>query len=231
MKDRAVKFVWIVFCAIMSVGIARQSSWFSRGGPIIVPILFCSLLGLGLVLAKAAQLVEFSVDPDAVLNGIFDQMERQRVRPAIDALDQKSVPLTRVLKAGLLKHDRSKDEVREAMDHAFRVEAPLLEGGLGYLMTIIQVLPLLGFIGALLGLMEVIRIMEAKAAVSSAVVMSDLVGAWWQILIASAAALLVAVPLMVGRDILAARVRALVDSIESAADDLVDFFMETKEAV
>ncbi len=228
MKEKIEKSLIVVLSAATAVLLYGLVAWFRRGGPVMLPVLFCSVFGTTLIAAKLRQLAACSVTVQPFMRSIIESLERQRIKDALDLCDKTAAPLSRVVKAGIMKYDRPKDEIREAMDDAFLYESPVIEESMDALMTTLQVTPFLGFLGTLMGLIEIMRRLEAGARVSMAPGLGDVGPGLWQVLICSTTAFCVVIPLLLGYNFLAARGRLIVRDIEKAATELLQFLMERR---
>ena len=132
------------------------------GGPVMVPILLSSIFAFAVIFEKFSQFARETSDTDALLKNVFESIDRQRIKEAIDVCDHANTGVSRVLKSGIMKYDRAKEEIKEAMQDSFLYEMPFLEEKMPILATIIEISPLLGFLGTLTGLMSIFKVIEAK---------------------------------------------------------------------
>lgn len=127
---------------------------FRAGGPAMYFIAFVGVLTLTLILQRAFVLMKLSIDKDDFNEKIFGMILRGEVRQAISFCDSKPVPLTNVLKAGLVQvlNKRPDEEVQVAMDGAVLRETPKIEGWTGFLAVFGNVATLIGLLGTIVGL-------------------------------------------------------------------------------
>jgi len=64
------------------------------------------------------------------------------------------------LKEGILKHDRPRAEIREAVEDTALHEVPLLERHLPVLATIAHITPLIGLLGTVTGMVEAFQVIQ-----------------------------------------------------------------------
>ncbi len=228
MKDRAVKIVLVISSIAASIIIFFKIELFHKGGPMMIPIILCSIFAFAIIVAKLVQFARDSVGVSVFLSDIFERLERQRIKEAIDHCEQKRVPLSRILKEGIVKYDRSKEEIREAMENAFLYEVPVLEKNLSILGTIIQITPLLGFLGTLIGMMKVFLVIQAKGVTFAPVAGADLAAGIWEALISACAGFLVSTSALIAYNYLTSRVRAIVDELERGSGELLNFLLERR---
>lgn len=228
MVNKALKIALITLSVVSAFLIFAKVELVHRGGPVMIPVLFVSIFAFAIVWAKLKQFSKYTIDVENLMKNIFERMERQRIKEAIDLCDHTPVPLARILRAGIMKYDRPKDEIKEAMEDALLYEMPLLEENLSILSTIIQIAPLLGILGTLVGLIKIFQVIQARSAAFVPIATADLTPGIWEALICSAAGFLVAIPLLIASNYLASRVRSFVDEVERAATELVAFYMERR---
>lgn len=228
MASRFLKLIFItislagVYLGYMKIELIRQ------GGIFMVPILFCSMLAFAVIFSKMVQFSRMRVDSQGLLKSVFEALERQRLKEAVDICNNSNSPVAKVLKAGIMKYDRPKDELKEAMQDSFLYENPQLEEQLPILSTIIQITPLFGFLGALAGMMNAIYVLQAKNASGLAVNVMDIAPGIWQALICSAFGFLVAIPLVIANNFLNSHIKHIVDEMERAATELLNFLMDRR---
>jgi len=205
-----------------------MSLWqlFLAGGALMWPIFLCSVFALAICYEKFWYLRKIRIDLQDILSSILERIKRNDIKEALNICDKTATPLTRVLKAGILKYDRSRTQIKEAMEDASLYELPQLEKNLSLLATIAHVCPLLGFLGTIAGLIRCFQVVQAKAAAMLAVTAADLSFGIWEALIAAAAGLLVAVPAFIAYNYLVARVNNYISQMEKASTELVNFLAE-----
>ena len=200
----------------------------AKGGPVMIPILFCSVLALAVVIERVYHLHHAKIDTQKFLDSVMDSLRRNRVREAIQSCEQTPGPIAHILKAGILKHDRPRQEVREAIEDAALHEIPGLQRNLGILGTISHIAPLLGLLGTVTGLVRCFQIIEAKSGALTPINPGDLAGGIWEALLTTVAGLSVAIPTVVAYNYLITRVKSLVNEMERSATHLLDvLFMRT----
>src|ERR1700690_441581 len=123
-----------------------------KGGPIMWPILLCSVVAFAIVIERLISLRQEEIDTKSFMEQISKSIKRDKIMEALDLCDKTGGPIANILKAGILKHDRPRQEVREAIEDASIHEVPRLERNLPVLATVAHVAPLLGLLGTVTGL-------------------------------------------------------------------------------
>lgn len=228
MTQRGLKIVLLFLSIAAAAFIFLKVDLMYRGGPVMMPILLISIFAFAVIFTKLRQFARDTVDVSNFLARIFECIERQKIKEAMDVCDQTMSPLARVLKAGIMKYDRPKDEIRDAMDAALCYEIPSLEENLFLLSTVIQIAPLLGLVGTLLGMMKILLVIQAKSALSLAVAVTDVAPGLWEALLCSVAGFMVAIPSLAASHYLTGRVKSFVDEIERSTAELLSFLLERR---
>src|SRR5437879_5234754 len=191
----------------------------SQGGPLMWLILLNAIIATGIFLEKFFHFHRAQINTTDFLNGIRNSIRRGNYNEAIATCDETPGPVPAVVKAGLVLMERSREEIREAMEDAGRVEVARLERRLAVLATIAQITPLLGFLGTVMGMIQMFKVIEAAQLPSP----GQLAGGVWMALLTTAAGLVVAVPAYVAYNYLVSRVQNLVLDTERAANEIIGF--------
>ena len=193
-----------------------------KGGPLMFLIIACSVIAFAVVLEKLWHLRRAKINTDGFMDDIAETLKRNKVMDAIDKCNAMPGPIAHILKAGILKHDRSRAEIKEAIEDAGLHEVPRLEKNLGALATIAHVAPLLGLLGTVTGMVRSFQVIEQKAVALMPVNPGDLAGGIWEALITTVAGLAVAIPTYVAYNFLVSKVDGFVLEMEKSATDLVN---------
>ena len=200
-----------------------------KGGPIMWPILLCSVVAFTIVIERLIRLRQEEIDTKSFMEHISKSIKRNKIMEALDICDKTGGPIANILKAGILKHDRPRNEVREAIEDASIHEVPRLERNLPVLSTIAQVAPLLGLLGTVTGLVAAFQVIENKATAMNPVNPGDLAGGIWQALLATTFGLCVAIPTYVAYNYLVSRVDGFVLDMERSATDLLNILGDRRD--
>ncbi len=187
------------------------------GGPVMWPIILCSIGAAAIIVERLWSLQERRVIPREVTSKVWKLVETRTLTDAhVRALEQNS-PLGRVLAAGLANRERGRDLVKEAVEDTGRHVVHELERFLGMLGTIAAISPLLGLLGTVTGIINAFNAIMARGVGDPTVFAAGISEA----LITTAAGLIVAIPALVGYRYLRGHVDALVVEMEKEAIKLV----------
>ena len=154
---------------------------------------------------------------------------RNKIIESIEMCNNTPGPIAHIVKAGILKHDRSKPEIKEAVEEAAQLEIPRLEKHLPILATIAHIAPLLGLLGTVTGMIRSFQVIQMKALALAPVNPGDLAGGIWEALLATVAGLAVAIPTYVAYNYLTSQIDNLVYDMVRSATDLVNLLSSRRD--
>lgn len=196
------------------------------GGILMWPILFCSVIGTGISIERFVALRRASIDTIEFMNTMRQMLRQGRTQDAIEVCDKTDAPVSRILRAGVLKHGRTKNDIRDAIEDAGNLEIPRLERYLSALATCANIAPLLGLLGTVQGMiMAFAQIQHKKGQVSPA----DLAEGISTALYTTAFGLSVAIPLLVLYNYFTTRVENMIVEMEVSSSELVDLLTRDKD--
>lgn len=193
------------------------------------PILLCSVVAFTIVIERLMKLRSEQINTRDFMEQIAKSLKRNKLMEAMDLCDKTGGPIAKILKAGILKHDRPRNEIREAIEDASIHEVPRLERNLPVLATVGYVAPLLGLLGTVTGLVSAFQVIESKASALNPVNPGDLAGGIWEALLTTVFGLCVAIPTYVAYNYLVSRVDGFVLDMERSATDLLNILGDKRE--
>ncbi len=197
------------------------------GGWLMIPIIACSIIATAIVIERFWSLQKRRIIPDPqIVSQIWkwvqdNQLTAERIRELRD-----SSPLGRVLAAGLLNANQSRELIKDSIVDTGRHVAHELERYLNTLGTIAMISPLLGLLGTVIGMIKVFSVITAVGVGDP----SQLADGISQALITTAAGLTVAIPSLIFHRYFRGKVEGLVVDMEQEALKLVDVLEGQKKA-
>jgi biopolymer transport protein ExbB len=182
-----------------------------KGGPIMAPLIFCSVISLAVVIERFLFWRRVSVrqTADTMLNFV----EQGEVAKAAELGRVADSPLARVLAAGLAHRNPS---LTKALEVAAQKEITVLKRRLTILDTIITLAPLLGLLGTVVGMIGAFDIMSTAGIGQPHAVTGGVAEA----LIATATGLLIAILTLVPYNYFSNRAEQEMEQIEYYASRL-----------
>lgn len=191
-----------------------------KGGPMMWLIAAVSIVAIVLFLKKLFDLHRAQIKWADFLKGIYNILGRRNVVEAVSICEDTPGPVASIVRAAVLHHDEDKESIQRAIEEAGLAEIPRLERNLTMLATLAQITPMIGLLGTVLGMMQVLLAVQEK---SPLVHSGDLMGGLWQALISTAASLAVAIPIYAGYNLLVGRVESIVLDMERASVEILAF--------
>jgi biopolymer transport protein ExbB len=206
----------------------QMSPWkiFLAGGPIMWPILICSIWALAVVMERLWFLNRIKIDADRFLRSVLEKVKQHKTGEALSDCDATKNPAGQILKVGILKEGRTRQEMKEAIEDAALYEVPLVEKNLNVLATIAHVSPLLGLLGTVTGMVSCFQTIQIKTTSTHQVTPGDLAGGIWEALLTTVFGLVVAIPAFIAYNYLVSRVNGIILDMERAAAELVNLLTE-----
>jgi len=127
---------------------------FHDGGWGMWPIFFLSIFAVGVIIERVVYLRRATIDKDKLLQLLRQQVMAGNIQGAIKLCSGNSTPLTRIVQAGLMRTNRSNEEIESAMEEASLRELPQIEKRTGYLAMIGNLATLAGLLGTITGLIK-----------------------------------------------------------------------------
>jgi biopolymer transport protein ExbB/TolQ len=198
------------------MGFLEQFNPFSRSGIWMFLILLVSVYTFTLVIERAYALwMRFKIDASQILSRILSFVDSNNYSRAIEVCNtRQSHPMCVVLKAGLLKANRSDIEIRRALEQTTMKVGPQISKRTPYLATLANVATLMGLLGTIFGLIMAFEGVEMASAAKKQEVLARGISLAMS---TTAFGLIVAIPTTIAHAVLTARQNVLMDTIEDSA--------------
>ena len=193
------------------------------GGPVLWIIGICALIAMIIFFKKTFQFHREEVNVRELVRGLENVLRRNGFVEAISLCDNTPGPVARMLSAAIAARQQGDEDIRSAVDDAAFNEIPRLERGMKCLGTIGFILPLMGFFGTVVGMLDAFK--EVGGKVLSSSVFS---GAVSQALLTSAAGLAGAILSYVAYNYLVSRIDTITLDMERAAIEITSFFERSR---
>jgi len=185
----------------------------------MIPIGICSVLALAIVIERFWSLRRATIDTRGFMDTMRQVLRQNRIQDAVEICDEVDAPIARIMRAGILKYNRTKDDIREAIEDAGHLEIPRLERYMSALATCASVAPLLGLLGTVQGMIKCFAQIQAMEGLVSP---SDLAEGIGNALVTTAAGLTVAIPTLVAYNYFVTRVENMILEMEISSSELIE---------
>ena len=198
-----------------------------KGGFMMIPLAICSVIAVAILFERLMSLRKIQINTRTFVLQVKNMLLRGRLSEAIELAKRTPGPIAKITAAGLAKHNRPREEVKDAIEAAAQTEIYLLERNLGVLGTIAAVAPLIGFLGTVTGMIKAfMQVQSLGGSVDAGV----LAGGIWEALITTAAGLVVGIPALLFYNWLQSKVEHHVFEMQQSSTELMDTLLEKDQA-
>ena len=197
-----------------------------NGGPVIWLLLACGLFAAMVFFDRLFNLHRAQIAADDFLKGVYNILNRDNTVEAAAICEEAPGPVARLALAAVLHHDDTLENIGRAIEDAGLEEIPRMERGLGWLATLARITPLIGLLGTVLGMMEMLLAANRAAPPVQA---ADLTGGPWAALAATALSLVISILAYAGYNLLVSRVESILLDMERSASALMNFMRQWRQ--
>jgi biopolymer transport protein ExbB len=194
---------------------------FADGGPMMYPLILCSLIALGVIIAKTWTLYAAHRGTQRLLAEVEEEARAGRTQQAIAIAAATPGPTAAILYSGLRRMQRGtvlEGEIDHAVSTTGTIELSFLERGLVILATIANVAPLMGFLGTVAGMIIAFDAIARAGNVDPALVAGGIKVA----LLTTATGLVIAVPVNIGYNYFVTQIDGLILDMEQGAQRILN---------
>ena len=194
---------------------------FADGGFMMYPLVLCSLIALGVIIAKLWTLWMAHRSTKRVLADVEELARAGQLDEAIEVASNTAGPASAILLAGLKRIRRievAEGEIELAVNTTGAIELGFLERGLVILATVANVAPLMGFLGTVAGMILAFGAIEAAGEVDPALVAGGIKVA----LLTTATGLAIAIPVNIAYNYFVTRIDSLILDMEQGTQAILN---------
>jgi len=195
---------------------------FMRGGPLMYPILLCSVIGWAIFMERIFAYIKVRRQLKPLLMAVESFLQEDKAKEAVELCAEKKSPLARILLVVLKNRGSQRGYMKSLAEEVGEREAVALQRYLGLLGTIANITPLLGLLGTVLGMIKAFNVIATQGMGTPA----SLGGGISEALITTAAGLTVAVPMILLHRYLSSRSERLVLELEETTMQIIDLVEE-----
>ena len=193
----------------------------------MVPIILGSILGLAIVIERLWVFRQMKLDTFEFVESIFKLLKENKIADAIGLCNEYSHhPLAVVFKIGIERRNLPEARLEKILEQAGNNQVQKLEKFLGALVSIINIEPLLGFLGTITGLIRAFMSWEQAGA---NVTVGVLAGGIYEAMITTAAGLSVAIPLYLSYHYFISRIKVTSNELTNHCIQLLEVMAEAKK--
>ncbi|MGK5593891.1 MAG: MotA/TolQ/ExbB proton channel family protein [Parachlamydiaceae bacterium] len=194
---------------------------------ILMIIIGCSMISFSIFIERLLFLKRSERNTNYLIIQLRQSIQDGNFIESIKICEQVGGTIASILKAGLLKHNRGREQIESAMEVAGLVEISALERNAKILSIIAHIAPLIGLLGTVLGFIQAFSEMRTSGLVD---ISANRIGeAMEYALVTTAAGLVVAIPSVIAYNYLVSRVENFVLEIQTTSSEIVDLLLYREE--
>lgn len=181
-------------------------------------LVVCSVVAVAIVIERLYYFATQHSDTRALLGEIAVRINKGDIQGALRLCNESKGMLPRILSHGLLRGDKDRADISEALSVALMENLNLLDRNLPVIGTIAVIAPFVGLFGTVLGIIRAFQDIALKGNSTPAVVAAGVSEA----LITTAAGLFVAVISVIFFNYFKARIKTITQELTVAANQLAE---------
>jgi biopolymer transport protein ExbB len=210
-----------------SVILASLFNYGSNWNMILFVIIGCSIVSFTIFIERLMQLYRSEIDTNQFIIAMRKTIKEGNLVEAIQICERTGGTIAAIVKAGIIKHNRGKEQIESAMETAGLIEIARLEKNAKILSIIAHIAPLIGLLGTVLGFIQAFAEMRLSGLVD---ISATRIGeAMEYALVTTAAGLVVAIPSVLAYNYIVSRVEGFVLEIQISSAEIVDLLLDREE--
>ena|ERR1051326_32214 len=189
-----------------------------KGGWVMIPIALLLLIALYVFFERLITILRSGRSDKNFMNNIRDFITNGNTEAAKAFCRSHNSPQARVVEKGISRLGKPIKEIEEAMEDVGRLEVYRLEKNLGTLSIVGKIAPMLGFIGTIIGVINIFY----KISLVNQVHIDVISGGLYQKLITSASGLTIGILAFIGYHVLSSMVDKIVNRVETTSVEFID---------
>jgi len=191
---------------------------YNEGGAFMWPVLISLILGLAIFLERAITLNRADINTKKFILDVKEALASGGVAAAEELCSKTRGPVASVFQAGLMRADEGVEAAEKAITAFGSIEMSFMERGLVWLSLFINLAPMFGFLGTVVGMVEAFDAIEAAGDISPSLVAGGIKVA----LLTTVGGLIAAIILQVGYNYCVSKIDRLIVEMEESTIVLVD---------
>lgn len=207
--------------------LADLFSYGAGGSIILIVIGLCSIFSFAIFFERLFFLRKADADTNQLIISLRKDIQEGNIIEAIKTCEMVGGSVAKILKAGLMKHNRIREQIESSMEMAGLVEVAALERNAKALSIIAHIAPLIGLLGTVIGFIQAFSEMKMSGLVD---ISANQIGeAMEYALVTTAAGLMVAIPSILAYNYLVSRVEGFVLEMQTTSQEILDLLLQKEQ--
>lgn len=193
--------------------------FFVKGGPLMWPLLACSVVALAIIIERLFALRQSKIIPKDLIEEVERLTRMGRLNDIEQLMKRGSSPICPVIMMAIKNAGMRREIIKDYMEEAGASEAYSIERYIDILGIIAAIAPLLGFLGTVTGMLTSFQAVSVTGAHSSQLLAAGISEA----LITTVVGLSIGIPVFVAYRLLVARSDYLVMEMEKTSARILEY--------
>ena len=194
------------------------------GGWIMIVLALLLAWGVYLFVERLVILHKAQKEDKSFMDRIKDYIHDGKIEEALRLCNQTDTPSSRMVEKGITRIGRPMQDVMVAIENVGTLEVAKLEKNLVILATIASIAPMIGFLGTVIGMVQVFYNMASTN--SGVIELSALSEGMYQAMVTTIAGLIVGILCIFAYNFLVSRIDRVVRTMESRTLEFLDLLNE-----
>ncbi|HQF35135.1 MAG TPA: MotA/TolQ/ExbB proton channel family protein [Candidatus Cloacimonas acidaminovorans] len=197
-----------------------------KGGFLMYVLTVISVISIGIIIEKYRQFRKVRLSNNKLQLSLKSQDKLENIRALIN-MHKNECPMGLMLDKLFNSESDDLDLINQSMEATANMELHRLEKGLGWLSTFAAIAPLIGFLGTVIGMVNVF--MKIQAASQSGVDISMLAGGIWVALLTTVGGLIVGIATIIFYNDLVQKLENIVKDMQENAVEYIIKYKKLKQ--
>ena len=196
-----------------------SDSWY-----ILIPLLLMSIYAIYIFVERLMTLRKADKEEEQFMDRIKDYVHDGKLDSAKSLCASTDSPVARMVEKGVSRIGKPMQDIKASIENVGKLEISRLENNLSSLATISGIAPMLGFLGTVIGMIQVFY--NLKTAGISGDFLSKLSGGIMTAMVTTVAGLIVGIMAYFFYNFLVSRVSRVVQNMEAHSIEFIDILEE-----
>ncbi len=192
------------------------------GWYIMLPLAFLSILAIYIFIERTLAINKAMKEEKDFMNKIKDYINEGKLDSAKNLCATSNTPMARMLEKGIKRIGKPLRDISVAIENVGKLEIYLLEKNLSTLATIAGAAPMIGFLGTVIGMVNVFLDMEVAGTVQ----VDDISSGTKQAMVTTIVGLIVGIIAYMAYNHLVSKVSKVIHKMEGSSIEFIDILEE-----
>jgi biopolymer transport protein ExbB len=192
------------------------------GWYIMIPLAVLSVLAIYIFIERTLAINKAMKEEKDFMNKIKDYINDGKLDSAKNLCSTSNTPMARMLEKGIMRIGKPLQDISVAIENVGKLEIYLLEKNLSTLATIAGAAPMIGFLGTVIGMVNVFLDMEVAGTVQ----VDDISSGTKQAMVTTIVGLIVGIVAYMAYNHLVSKVSKVIHKMEGSSIEFIDILEE-----